>query len=122
MTDLDLDRMLAEARANTPAPGADFMARLLADAVAEQPKAAGALLVQAAPAAVAPPAGLGARLWAALTAGFGGSATLAGLCGVALLGVWVGYADPAGLADSFVTTTDAGLELAPAAEYFLTGG
>lgn len=122
MTEQDLDRLLAEARAEGGAVAPGFMARLLEDALAAQPAPALTLAIAgaAAPQPVARSRWHG--LWAALSAGFGGGGVVAGLCGAAVLGLWVGYADPGGLTDTFTTTSEAGLEIAPAAEYFLTGG
>ena len=114
MSETELDRLLARARANPPQPSDALMARVLADALAAQP---------VAPAPAVPlPAPPRRGFWRALTAGFGGSAVLAGLGGVAMMGLFFGYADPAGLADRLLITTDSGLELVPVAELFLSEG
>lgn len=119
MHDSDLDRLLAGAR-TTPLPASDdFMARMLADALAEQPR-------PAAVAAPAPaPAMHGPGLWSIFAAAFGGSGVVAGIGCAAMLGLAVGYADPATLGwltNGYLTTSDAGMELVPVAEVFLSEG
>ena len=125
MTEQDLDLLLAEARRDNAAISPGFMARLLEDALAAQPAPAPIQPAGFQPAQILPSMRAAPRwrsLWTALSAGFGGGGVVAGLCGAAVLGLWVGYADPGGLTETFTTTSEAGLEIAPAAEYFLTGG
>ncbi|MFE3837118.1 hypothetical protein [Pseudogemmobacter sonorensis] len=181
----DLDGFFAEARAQSRAGGLSdgLLSRVMADALALQPRA-GAAAAEALPGAEVSATGRkaaiaelwGARLprqlrgrpvaevpspppgpvpgraggpvrpvpvpvsarapsarpasaggvWAMLTAGFGGSGVLAGLGAVALLGVFIGYADPSGVAAQFLDLSgeglEGGLELLPAAEIFLSEG
>ncbi|MBE2274970.1 MAG: hypothetical protein IAE87_01600 [Rhodobacteraceae bacterium] len=120
--DFDLDRLLTRAAAAPAAPSDALMERVLADALALQPKphAASAPAPAAARPAVPPPR---RGFWEALTEAFGGRGVLAGLGAAAVLGLYVGYVDPGGLmADRLMPTETGGLELMPAAELFLTGG
>lgn len=116
MDERDLDQLLGQARANPPAPSEAFMARVTAEALAHQPRVA-------APVAMRPPRAASPRsgLWS-LFAGFGGGGVVAGLGAVAVLGLFYGYADPAGLTDEFLTTSGTELELVPVATLFLTEG
>lgn len=114
--DFDLDGLLAEASLRPAAPSDALMARILADGLALQPKPAPAGAVR--PGTVAPRRGL----WARLAEGFGGGGVMAGLGAVAVLGLYVGYTDPGGLSALLMQSSDAGLEMVPAAEMFLTGG
>ncbi len=116
--DFDLDRLLTRAAAAPAVPSDALMARVLADALSLQPKPQAAPL-PARPAARPPRRGV----WEALAEAFGGRGVLAGLGAAAVLGLYVGYADPGGLmADRLMPTETGGLELMPAAELFLTGG
>lgn len=87
----DPDRLLAEARATALQPGADLMARILADALAEQRRPA------VAPARRAPAPTARRGFWAGLAEAFGGRGVLAGLGGAATFGLVLGYVDPASL-------------------------
>ena len=81
-----LDDLFAAARNEAAAPlAAEFAARLIADAVAQQPQR------RRAP-------GLWTRLTAAL-AGIGGAPGLAGLGAAGLAGLWIGVAAPGPTAD-----------------------
>ncbi|AXQ94218.1 dihydroorotate dehydrogenase [Cereibacter azotoformans] len=82
MRDSDLDDLFAEARRESPAPSADLMMRILADAAAEMP-------VQPAPVRSVPRRTAGARF-----ALFGGGGLFAGLATATLVGVWIGIAQP----------------------------
>ncbi len=90
MRDLDeaeLEGLFAAARAEVPAPAADLLARIMADADACQPTA---------PAQARPQSGrspMHALVRGALAA-IGGWGGLAGLATAALAGVWIGYAHP----------------------------
>jgi len=77
--DAALDRLLAAGRNAAPAPGADFLARLEADAETHLPRPAPG-------AAPRPVPTLGHRLSGWLTAG--------GLATAAAAGVWIGFAAP----------------------------
>ena len=103
--DATLDALFAAARA-APAPVPDaLMARVLADAAAEMPRAA----VPAPAVRVVPAPG-----WiAALTGFLGGRSAVAGLAAAGLAGVWIGFAQPVAL--PFDTGLSAGtVELYPA--------
>ena len=80
----DLDRLFAEARAEGSSAQPDFMARVLADALAMQPAAAGF----AAPEVARP------SLWARLAQALGGAAVAAGLGTAAMAGLALGYVQP----------------------------
>jgi hypothetical protein len=91
----DLDRLLAEARQQTPDVPDALMARILADADAAMPpllRSADRHPRQVGPTAVMPgqPAGLFGSLWSAL----GGWAGAGSLAAVAAVGVWIGFAPP----------------------------
>jgi len=83
-----LDDFFAAARKTRPEPGADLLARVQADALAMQP-VAGARAAPARPG-----------LWAQIVAALGGWPAVAGLATATVAGVWIGVAQPAGLADS----------------------
>lgn len=108
-----LDSLLALARTQPPDPSAALMARVLAEALALQPQPQPAVPRRAAALPRRSP-------WAALAEAFGGRGVLAGLGAAAVLGLGLGYADPGGLAEQFLS--DGGLEMVPAAELILTGG
>lgn len=101
MRDKDLDDLLALAARNGPVPNSAFMDRVLADALAAQPK-------PAATPERPKPAGLLSRLASA----FGGGAVLAGVTSTLLLGLAVGYLNPATL-DYLTGGTAEALELFP---------
>ncbi|WP_145104018.1 dihydroorotate dehydrogenase [Cereibacter sediminicola] len=83
MRDSDLDDLFAEARRESPAPSADLMMRILADAAAEMP-------VRPAPVRAVPRRPERSRLLAL----FGGGGLFAGLATATLVGVWIGVAQP----------------------------
>lgn len=84
-----LDDLFAAARAARPAPSEALMARVLADALAEQPRVA----------AQAPgPRQRGPGLWARLVWAIGGTGALAGMGTAAVTGLFLGLVQPAGLA------------------------
>lgn len=119
----DLDRLLDRARATPAQPGADLMARILADALAEQPApgSSAAQMVAARPARQ----GLLARLRATLADGFGGRGALAGLGGAACFGLVLGYADPSTL--TWLTGGLGGVAVSdvqflPGVDFFLSEG
>lgn len=84
----DLDDLLAQARANPPVPNPDLLARVQADALAQQPRAP-------ARAPAAPRSWLPEWLLA-----LGGWPTAAGLGAVALTGVLIGFAPPDALSET----------------------
>lgn len=89
MQDHELDALLSEARAIPPAPSDALMARVLADAVAHQPRPS-ATIVPPAPRRLGP--------WQTLVSMFGGAGALAGMGGAAVAGLLIGYVQPTGLA------------------------
>ena len=90
-----MEALFADARAAPSLPSDDFMARLLAQAEAAQPTAAGL-----APVAPQPRARLG--LWSRLVALLGGTAAVAGLGTAAMAGLVIGYVQP----DPLLTLAD----------------
>lgn len=94
-----VDDLLAAARAARPLPSDALMARVLADAMAEQP-AAGLSLAEAplAPARVgAGPGRAALRLWQRLVWALGGAGALAGMGTAAVAGLYIGFAQPGGV-------------------------
>lgn len=85
----DLDDLFAAARADAPAPSGALMARVLADALAEQPR-------PVMPVPVAAPMRRG-RVLSRLAALFGGAGALAGMGTAAVAGLLIGYVQPSGL-------------------------
>ena len=85
----ELDDLFAEARRTGPDASEAFMARVLADALAEQPEPARVVTTRQAPA----PQRTGLFDW--LAGVFGGGGVLAGLGAVAAAGLLVGYVQPA---------------------------
>lgn len=111
MRDKDVDDLLAMAAANRPAPDPALLNRVLADALAAQPKVA-------VPAVPPPrPNGLLARLSQA----FGGGAVLAGVTSTLLLGIAVGYARP-GTMDYLTGGSAEVVELFPETDFLITEG
>lgn len=72
-----LEAFFAAARAETPAPAPDFMARLAEDAVARMPRGPG--------------------LWPQLKAALGGWAGMTGLATACAAGLWIGISPPTAL-------------------------
>lgn len=112
MQDDDLDDLLARAAATRPAPAPALLDRVLADAMAEQPKA-----VTPPPRRPPAPAGVLQRLSQAL----GGGAVLAGVTSTLLLGLVVGYLSPAML-DILTGGSAEAVELFPDADFLTTEG
>lgn len=101
-TDQHLEDLFAQARKAPPEPDADFLSRVLADAETVQ---AGFAPPSSAPRSQARTRGGNAWLNGLRTAfgGLGGWPVAAGLCGVAVAGLWIGLAPPQGLADQAQT-------------------
>ena len=125
MTDTDLDHLFAAARAHSLPPGNDLMARVLADALAEQPRAAAGPVpvpvLMPMPIRSAPRRGL----WARLAEAVGGRGVLAGLGGAACFGLVIGYADPTALGwltGGFVPVSVTEVQLLPGTDFFLSEG
>lgn len=120
MPDIDLEDLFLQARAAAPLPSAGLVARIEADAEAEQARRVGG----AAPARKRP------SVWARFVAALGGGGVLAGLATTTLAGVWVGMAEPAPLSvlTDKVSVMIVGaadydqIELIPADDPFLTEG
>jgi hypothetical protein len=81
-----LDALFAQARRPAPPPGDDLIARVLADAYAQQPSFA------------APPV-QSRGIWARLSEGLGGWTALGGLSAATAAGVWFGVSPPAAFED-----------------------
>ncbi len=87
VADAALEQLFEAAQKNAPLPSGDLMARILADAAAEQAKNQ----AQEAPRRAAPSPVLGLR------AALGGWAGLSGLAGAVALGLMIGIFPPDGL-------------------------
>lgn len=114
----ELDRLFAEARKVVPLPGPDLMSRVLADALAEQPRPGAADVPVHAP----PPRH---RFWVRLAEGFGGGRVLAGLGCAAVCGLALGYGDPAQLGwltDGLTGASVTEVQLLPGTDFFLSEG
>ena len=117
MRESELDLLLQAAREAPVQPSDALMARVLADALAAQPQPA------VPSVALPPPPARG--FWARLSSGFGGAGAFASLLGAAVLGVVVGYANPASLAwltSDYLTTAGTGLDMVPVDDLFLSEG
>lgn len=111
----DLDALFTTARAHPPVPSEALMARVLADALEQQPKA------------VAAPAPVVVRregVLARLAALFGGVGALAGIGTAAAAGLFIGYVQPSGLSgldDAVLGTPLESVELMPDVDALLAG-
>ena len=85
LDDAALDAFFVAGRANAPEPGAELMARIMADADAE---------IDARAAASAPAGRRRQGRWAALLGGIGGWPALASMATAAVAGIWMGFASP----------------------------
>ena len=85
LSDEGLEALFRAARAETPEPSADLMARIMADADAE-------IAARTRPVDGARRARPG--LWAALIGAIGGWPALASMATAAAAGVWLGFASP----------------------------
>ncbi|TGD62660.1 dihydroorotate dehydrogenase [Tabrizicola sp. WMC-M-20] len=81
----DLDALFAQARAHPPATEDAFMARVLADASALQPRADVRPVPRTRPRS---------GLWARLAAALGGALAVAGVGTAAMAGLVIGYVQP----------------------------
>ncbi|QYK43632.1 MAG: dihydroorotate dehydrogenase [Paracoccaceae bacterium] len=95
-----LDALFAEARADRPRPGADLMARVMADAAA----------VTRPPV---PRVRRASGLLRGLAAAFGGGLSLAGMVTAAAAGVWIGLAAPEPVGGLLGNATDETLDIIP---------
>ena len=94
MPEPDLEALFAQARAQPPQVDPDFVARVMADAQALQPRA---------PAPTARPRARRPGFWTRLAAVLGGATAVAGLGTAAMAGLLIGYVQPepmVALADS----------------------
>lgn len=110
-----LDDLFAAARAVPPAPSDTLMARVLADALAEQPR-----MAMQAPG----PRPRGPGLWARLVWALGGTGALAGMGTAAVTGLFLGLVQPAGLAglnEAMLGTPLETVELIPGIDGLLEG-
>jgi hypothetical protein len=111
MRDKDLDDLLALAAANRPGPDTALLDRVLADALAAQPR----------PVPPAPPVQRRAGLLERLSLAFGGGAVLAGVTSTLLLGMAVGYFSPATL-DYLTGGSTEAVDLFPDTDFLTTEG
>jgi len=88
MTDLDLDTLLAAARDDGPVPSDALVARVMADAVALQPRPGARPVARPAPDASP------VRWLDRLAAMFGGGGALAGVSLAMVAGVFIGVVQP----------------------------
>jgi len=112
----DLDDLFAAARDQAPAPSDALMARVLADALAEQPAPR-----PATPVVVVARAGVLSRLASV----FGGMGALAGMGTAAAAGLLIGYVQPSGLdllGDAVLGAPVETVELVPDVATLLAGG
>ena len=117
MEDAGLDALFAEARRDVAAPSDALLARILADAAAEMPRAA--------PVTSAPSAAPGGGWFATLLGGIGGWGGIGGLATATLAGVWIGFSGQVGgttVTDYLASATGSTgtVELFPSADDFLT--
>lgn len=120
MTEAGLEDLFAEARAARPVPSEALMARVMAEALAEQPRAVVAL----AAAVPQPGAGAGQGLWARLSWVFGGAGALAGMGTAAAAGLYIGFVQPVGLSgieEAMLGTPLETVELIPSVDVLLSG-
>lgn len=111
--DQSLEDMFGVARAQSTVPSDAFMARLLADADALQPKA------NTEPSLAAPRRGM----WSRLIATLGGAVVIAGIGSAAMAGLVIGYVQPEPillLTDDLGLTVPADVDLLPNFDLFLT--
>jgi hypothetical protein len=117
----DLESFFSAAREAAPLPRAELVARIEAEALAEQQR-------RARP--VQPAAQRRSGLWSRLVAGLGGAGVMAGLASTAMAGVWLGAVQPQPVAN---LTTSLGevlglsmsydqIELIPSLDPFQTEG
>ena len=86
LSDEALEAFFAAGRAEAPEPGADLMARIVADAEAQ--------IAARAPFPAPVPRRARGGLWTALISGIGGWPAVAGMATAAVAGVWLGFAAP----------------------------
>ena len=110
----DLDALFATARGADVQPTKALMARVMADAVALQPK----------PLPLVRAAARETGFWAGLSALFGGGGVLAGLGSVAMTGFYLGLVQPApllALSDAYLSTASVdAVDLMPGVDALLT--
>ncbi len=121
MHDRDLDDLFSQAHAVEPLLPSHLVARIEADALAEQ---------RARATAARRPAPTARRGWTAWLAALGGGGVVAGLATATLAGVWLGVAQPAPvsaltqkMSDAFLqNATLEQVELIPNLDAFVTEG
>ena len=89
----ELEDFFQAARDTAPVPSAALLARVLADAAAQQP---------------APVAAPRRGIWRRLSGAVGGWPALAGLATATLAGVWIGYAAPGAVGDLAISAWPGG--------------
>lgn len=125
-TDGDLEVFFQAAREVAAEPSPDLMARVLADAYAEQDAAAIATGADTAGAPAETPRPPRRRI-AGLLEAIGGWPAVAGLAAATLAGVWIGYNPPAALDNLSLDLLDSGYALTmdsslPGIDYLLADG
>lgn len=108
-----LEDLFAAARAAPPVPSEALMARVMAEALAEQPRPAGRVAPATRP-----------RLLARMVWALGGSGVLAGMGTAAAAGLYIGFVQPSGLAGLHEAVLGVPLEtveLVPSVGAFLDG-
>lgn len=116
LDDAALEAFFVAGRAHAPEPGADLMARIMADADAE-------IDARTPMATLARPARR-KSLWATLVSGIGGWPAVASMATAAVTGVWLGFASPEqlnSLAGGLLPTDGATGEIAYELEDLLPG-
>lgn len=123
MKEEDLDSLFTAARAAPPAPSDALMARVMADALAQQPAPPRPAGMQA-PAPQGRGSQGGGSLWGTLTGLFGGAGALAGMGGAAVAGLFIGLAQPAllvSLSDAYLGGTLDSVALIPSVDALFAG-
>lgn len=106
-----LDDLLAQMRAAPPVPSDAFMARVIADAEAAQPRPQPARRSRSV------------AWWVRLAGAFGGAAAVAGIGSAAFAGLVIGYVQPeplVSLASQLGLATSESLEVLPGFDALLT--
>lgn len=119
MTDRELDALFEAARTEAPLPSGDVMARILADAEAEQARAQ-IVVAPTTPARAVP-------RWRQLVSALGGWPAVAGLATATVAGIWIGANPPVTIESTALSMLGgnggyAMVDLMPGAEFDLGEG
>lgn len=118
-----LEDLFAAMREERVPPSDALMARVLADALAHQPRPALPVAVEVG-AVVGAGAGLRPGLWRRLAGLFGGAGALAGMGTAAVAGLFIGFVQPEGLSllgDAVLGTPLETVELIPDVDMLFAG-